>query len=102
MTPTSSGSRRPFWINVSLTLALVILAIAILSGCATIGARMMTPADVAETAQLLEATKASGCTWFRGKGNPPAAQLEIDIVYAFGGNNYLACVQTLRGGTPSQ
>lgn len=75
----------------------LLIACILLSGCTLMAAKMMDPEDVAETVQILEAAQASGCAWLRGRGNPPAAQVELDLVYAFGGNNYLECVKTLRG-----
>lgn len=71
----------------------------LLTSCTIMGATLMDPDDVAETVKLLEATNASGCTWLRGRGNPPAAQIELDIIYSFGDSSYIQCVNTIRGTT---
>ena len=91
---TTRRNRLILWTIIALLIFLVGL---FLSSCTLMGARMMDPDDVAETVKLLEATGASGCTWLRGRGNPPAAQIELDMIYSFGGNNYIQCVETIRG-----
>ena len=68
----------------------------LLTGCSVLAAKMLSPQDVAESIQILEAAKASGCAYLRARANPPAAQVELDMVYAFGGNGYLDCVKELR------
>ena len=91
---TVRRNQRILWLAIAILVFVVGL---FLSGCTLMGARMLDPEDVAETVKLLEATGASGCTWLRGRGNPPAAQIELDMIYSFGGNNYLQCIETIRG-----
>ena len=79
-------------------LVLALLAVPVLNGCALssfVAANQLNPADVAEAAQLMEARGISGCAFLRGHGNPPAAQIELDFVYAWGDVEFTECVKAL-------
>lgn len=74
-----------------------LLALAILlSGCSLIGAKILTPDDIAEATQLIEAAGGSGCAWLRGEAKPPAASVDLDFIYSWGNVSYLDCIKTLR------
>ncbi len=74
----------------------ILLLALLLSGCAMIGASALSPEDVAEATQIIEAAGGSGCAWLRGSGNPPAAEIDLDFIYSWGGVPYPECVKTLR------
>lgn len=76
--------------------AAIFLAI-LLQGCGLIGAKVLSPDDVVEATLLIEKVGASGCSWLRGEAKPPAATIELDFIYSWGGVSYLDCVNTLRG-----
>lgn len=99
MTDPRQNCRRTTRLLWIVVVGLAFIVGVLITGCTLMGTTMMDPEDLAQTVKLLEATKATGCTWLRGRGNPPAAQIELDMIYSFGGNNYLECVRTLRGST---
>lgn len=74
---------------------LIVLAV-LLQGCAMIGAKYLGPDDVAEAVQIMKAEGVSGCAWLRGHANPPASQLDFDLIISLGGIQYPECVKTLR------
>ena len=76
--------------------AIALIAV-LLSGCSLIGAKILSPEDVAEAIQLLEAKGGTGCTWLRGEANPPAATVDLDFIYSWGDVSYLDCIKTIRG-----
>ena len=78
-----------------------ILSLLILQGCTIIAASALSPDDVRKTIEFIQQANVTGCAWFRGHGNPPAGQLELDYVFAVGNADYVTCVQVLRGQMPA-
>ena len=79
-----------------------LVAVLLLPGCMTsafLGSALMDPEDINEAIKVIKETGASGCAWFRGHGNPPASQIEVDLVWSYGleGLDYKACIETIRG-----
>ena len=75
------------------TVALLTL---LLSGCSLVGAKVLSPDDIAEATQLIAAAGGSGCAWLRGEAKPPAASVDLDFIYSWGDVSYLDCIKTLR------
>lgn len=74
----------------------LVLAFVLLQGCALTAASYLDPEDVAEATQLIEAAGGSGCAWLRAAAKPPAASVDLDFIYSWGGVPYPECVKTLR------
>ncbi len=61
------------------------------------GAALLDPEDVGEMVTLMKDSGMNGCTWLRGRGNPPAGQIELDMIFAYGEINSLECLKTIEG-----
>jgi len=77
----------------------IILFLLLLPGCVSslAGAAILDPEDVGEMVTLMKESGMNGCTWLRGRGNPPAAQIELDMIFAYGEINSLECLKTIEG-----
>jgi len=80
-----------------LMLAFVLL---LLPGCVSslAGAALLDPEDVGEMVILMKESGMNGCTWLRGRGNPPGGQVELDLIFAYGNVESLECLKTIKDG----
>jgi len=81
----------------------IILFLLLLPGCVSslAGAALLDPDDVGEMVTLMKESGMNGCTWLRGRGNPPAGEVKLDVIFAYGEINSLECLKTIQG-QPSQ
>jgi len=81
----------------------IILFLLLLPGCVSslAGAALLDPDDVSEMVTILKESGVNGCTWLRGRGNPPAGEVKLDVIFAYGEINSLECLKTIQG-QPSQ
>jgi len=81
----------------------LVLVLLLLPGCVSslAGAALLDPEDVSEMVLILKESGMNGCTWLRGRGNPPAGEVKLDVIFAYGEINSLECLKTIQG-QPSQ
>jgi len=77
----------------------IILFLLLLPGCVSslAGAALLDPEDVGEMVTLMKESGMNGCTWLRGRGNPPAGEVKLDVIFAYGEINALECLKTIEG-----
>jgi len=77
----------------------IILFLLLLPGCVSslAGAALLDPDDVGEMVTLMKESGMNGCTWLRGRGNPPAGEVKLDVIFAYGEINALECLKTIEG-----
>jgi len=80
-------------------LLVLVFVLLLLPGCVSslAGAALLDPEDVGEMVTLMKESGMNGCTWLRGRGNPPAGQIELDMIFAYGEINSLECLKTIEG-----
>jgi len=84
-------------------LLVLVSVLLLLPGCVSslAGAALLDPEDVGEMVTLMKESGMNGCTWLRGRGNPPAGEVKLDVIFAYGEINSLECLKTIQG-QPSQ
>jgi len=77
----------------------IILFLLLLPGCVSslAGAALLDPEDVSEMVMILKESGMNGCTWLRGRGQPPGGQVELDMIFAYGNINSLECLKAIEG-----
>jgi len=77
----------------------IILFLLLLPGCVSslAGAALLDPEDVGEMVTLMKESGMNGCTWLRGRGNPPGGEVNLDMIFAYGNVNSLECLKTIEG-----
>jgi len=77
----------------------IILFLLLLPGCVSslAGAALLDPDDVGEMVTLMKESGMNGCTWLRGRGNPPGGEVNLDMIFAYGEINSLECLKTIEG-----
>ena len=81
-------------------LLVLVFVLLLLPGCVSslAGAALLDPEDVGEMVILMKESGMNGCTWLRGRGNPPGGQVELDLIFAYGNVESLECLKTIKDG----